>query len=217
MRRFLLVSILLGLFFPFPSSSFAQIDETYNSTSKSTVYKSDNPVDDFIKSVISLISANKVDESLKKLNRASLPPVEIKTITNQQQGNSTSPDDEHLVGATEEYTLGAGRQVPATLSDASTNLFQSLGKHIANIFKKGDDEALKYAGSKLQMGVIDSYLYSKHINSNTRANNDEDTRVLGISEMSGGNALGQALPLLQCADLPFGFCQVTVELQNTSK
>lgn len=211
MREFLLIFILFGLVSPFAVSGFAQTEGADNISTNSTVTLLGNPLDDFMKSISSLIGTNKIDESLKKINRASLPQVDIKTITDQQGTATNTSTDDHIVKAAEEYTLGAGREKPSQMSNASTNLLDSLGSYLSGLFGKGSQEAVQFAGSKLPGEVIDNRFSSGFGRSQASVNENGDSKVLGAGDIFGSHAMGLALPLLQCANLPFSLCPVNGE------
>lgn len=206
MREFLLIFILFGFISPFAVTSLAQTNETDNITTNSTVTAAGSPLDDLIKFIDSLIGTNKIDESLKKINRASLPQVDVKTISDQQGTATNTSTGDHVVKAAEEYTLGAGREKPSQMSHASTNLLDSLGSYLSGLFGKGSQEAIQFAGSKLPAEVINETFSSGFGGSVASVNENRDSKVLGVGDISGSHSMGLALPLLQCANLPFSLC-----------
>lgn len=136
--------------------------------------------------------SNLIPDTLKQINCSSLPldaceginPV--KSSLKPQAGEEKKDNKESVKNAAGQYVIASGINTPSELSNASTNIILDflgmIASAIGNIFKRGEEGAINYAGTVLPEDVI------KNSFNKTATNMD------------------RALPLVQCAELPAGLC-----------
>lgn len=199
MTRFLpIIIILLTTFYLIHATNVFAQEITPTVTSASQINPQGSDFENFMKNL--LPSFKQIPDTLEQINRSYLPQEVGQEINSSAPAknpgvaaNSLEPQAKEdnkstLYKAAGEYTIKSGIANPQEVSNASTNILDSLlnfFKNIAeNIFNKGEKEAK---------------------NSVTNLSQDAKDQVFNQETTIGGKSnttMGKALPISQCAELP---------------
>lgn len=195
MRRLLPEVVLFIAISLTPTISIAQTpgEDLSATTSSTSVTSTGNSFEDFLKNFIPGLRAKRIDVTLDRISKGSLPYTDVTTLSSQNLTIDQAADP--LYKTAQGYTLKAGLNVPKEQSEASTNLLDIFGSFLARldifgIFTKGNQEASKFASINLNQEISESY-------------------VKGDNNLESQQAMILSLPIVQCSGLPLSLCPIS--------
>lgn len=204
----------------FVFSSVSAQEPTPTAFPNSITKDKSNPLEDFINSLL----GNKIPATLEQINKASLPyavgqgvqpvvqPTEEKT--GQSQTDSFRPQETRqsnntpLYDAASQYTVASSVRTPETTSIDVGDFFKNLIKDLADLIgirNVGNQQAEKMINSQVPGSVTEELLTKEKESKEENLISQDNNKVLGLTSQSREGMLG-GLPILQCASLPYGFC-----------
>lgn len=173
----------------------------------------------FLTNPVKISAAENLDATLEKINKSSLPlgvkitPILASPSIAVKNGVKADTDTKPVYNSASQYTIATSLRVPtpapSNLDNFFSNLFKGASDFFANLIGFGNKKATQFAGTTLPQEAVNKNLTdAETIADRPLTQADNTTQVLGITSLENSvpdsTAMKKALPLLQCANLPYG-------------